>query len=94
MDALKAKPPQVHIVEEMAKVLSENTEHKYIYNSVEPDVYRSFGFPGADDLGNMFQYKRDFNEEFTALRDTQRVKKLNPVIQNFEQWVKQHASEL
>jgi uncharacterized protein YbjT (DUF2867 family) len=29
------------------------------YNDVPADVYRSFGFPGADEMGNMFQFKRD-----------------------------------
>ena len=29
-----------------------------------PEVYRGFGFPGADDLGNMFQFKRDFEADF------------------------------
>ena len=32
--------------------------------TVSPDVYRGFGFPGADDLGNMFQYKRDFEDSY------------------------------
>jgi hypothetical protein len=36
---------------------------------VPPEVYRAFGFPGADDLGNMFQFKRDFNDEFCVARD-------------------------
>jgi hypothetical protein len=35
------------------------------YNNVPPEVYRSLGFPAADDLGNMFQFKRDFNSYFT-----------------------------
>ena len=30
------------------------------YNEVSPATFRSFGFPGADDLGNMFQVYRDF----------------------------------
>ncbi len=34
-----------------------------------PEVYRSFGFPGADDLGNMFQFKRDFNDDFCGARN-------------------------
>ena len=32
------------------------------YNAVEADVYRSFGFPGADEMGNMFQAYRDFDK--------------------------------
>ena len=38
------------------------------YNAVSPEVYRSFGFPGAEDLGNMFQFKRDF-EIFCGARN-------------------------
>jgi hypothetical protein len=38
------------------------------YNAVPPAVYRSFGFPGAEDLGNMFQYKADFEAQFTGAR--------------------------
>jgi len=33
------------------------------YNSVPHEVYRGFGFPPApNDLGNMFQFKCDFEE--------------------------------
>ena len=30
---------------------------------VDADVYRGFGFPGADEMGNMFQVYRDFEKE-------------------------------
>ena len=33
------------------------------YNPVDADAYRSFGFPGADEMGNMFQVYRDFEKE-------------------------------
>ena len=46
---------------EMAKALTRALGQEVRYNNVPPEVYRSFGFPGADDLGNMFQFKRDFN---------------------------------
>src|SRR5437868_3026942 len=38
------------------------------YNAVEPDTYRGFGFPGADEMGNMFQVYRDFEKEVLAAR--------------------------
>ena len=47
--------------------------------------YRGFGFPGADDLGNMFQFKRDFNAEFCGARDLKKARALNPAMQTFEQ---------
>lgn len=57
------------------------------YNAVEPDAYRSFGFPGADELGNMFQVFRDFEKEVLGARSVAVTKTLNPALQTFEQWV-------
>jgi hypothetical protein len=49
---------------EMAAAFARAFGQEVRYNDVSPDVYRSLGFPGADDLGNMFQFKRDFNDIF------------------------------
>lgn len=64
------------------------------YNAVEPDVYRKFGFPGADELGNMFQVFRDFEEEVVGARSVELTKTLNPALQTFEQWARAHKSFL
>jgi hypothetical protein len=63
------------------------------YNAVEADVYRGFGFPGADEMGNMFQAYRDFEKEMLANRSADATRKLNPSVQTFEQFVtKQKAA--
>ena len=54
---------------------------------VVPTAYRGFGFPGADDLGNMFQYKGDFEKEFCGARDLAFSRSLNPQLQTFAQWL-------
>lgn len=64
------------------------------YNDVPPEVYRSFGFPGADDLGNMFQFKRDFNADFCGPRDVARSRKLNPELQTFDAWLAANRSRI
>ena len=64
------------------------------YNNVPPEVYRSFGFPAADDLGNMFQFKRDFNDYFVGVRDLGFARSLNPEMQTFEEWLAVHAKEI
>ena len=64
------------------------------YNAVPFDVYRSFGFPGADDLGNMFQFKHDFQEEFVGARDLAFSRSLNPQLQTFEQWLEANRDKL
>jgi len=66
-----------------AKVLGEEV----VYTDVDPATYRSFGFPGADDIGNMFQFKRDFNEEYCRVRNLEESRKLNPELLTFEAWL-------
>jgi uncharacterized protein YbjT (DUF2867 family) len=58
-----------------------------VYNEIEPEVFRSFGFPGAEDLGNMFQFKRDFNEDFCKARSIEFSRSLNPELQTLDQWI-------
>ncbi len=57
------------------------------YKDMPPEVYRSLGFPGADDLGNMFQFKRDFEKMFCGDRDVGVARSLNPSLQTFEDWL-------
>ena len=73
-------------IAQMAASLTKALGQEVVYNSVTPEVFRSFGFPGADDLGNMFQYKRDFNDEFCAARSLAFSRSLNPKLQTFDQW--------
>jgi hypothetical protein len=54
-------------------------------NDVPPEVYRSFGFPGADDLGNMFQFKRDFEHVFCGARNLDVVPSPQPLAANLRQ---------
>ena len=72
---------------EMAEKLSAALGKEVLYNNVSPETYRGFGFPGADDLGNMFQFKRDFNDDYNEIRDIDFAKKLNPELKNFDEWL-------
>jgi hypothetical protein len=80
--------------EQMAAALSHAFEQEVVYNYVPPEVYRTFGFPGADDLANMFQFKRDFETEFCAARDLSFSKALNPELQTFAQWLSRNKSRI
>ena len=79
---------------EMAAAMSRALGEQVTYQDVPPEVYRSFGFPGADDLGNMFQFKRDFNDFFRASRSVEFTRSLNPELQSFEQWLGKNASKI
>ena len=72
---------------QMAAALTRHLGREVRYNAVPPEVYRTFGFPGADDLGNMFQFKRDFNEVFCGNRDLAISRALNSSLQTFDQWL-------
>jgi uncharacterized protein YbjT (DUF2867 family) len=72
---------------QMAGAFGKALGREVHYNAVTPEVYRGFGFPGADDLGNMFQYKRDFESAFCGARDIKQSRELNPSLQSFDTWL-------
>jgi uncharacterized protein YbjT (DUF2867 family) len=72
---------------EMAAVMSKAIGKPVAYHSVSPETYRSFGFPGADDLGNMFQFYADFADDFGKARSVEFSRSLNPQLQSFDAWV-------
>ena len=80
--------------DQMAAELGRALDLDVMYNDVPPAVYRSFGFPGADDLGNMFQFKRDFNAEFCGARDIAASRALNPKLQTFREWLRDNAARI
>ena len=80
--------------EEMAAGMSKALGVPVRYNDVPPEVYRSFGFPGADDMGNMFQFKRDFNDYYCKSRSIEFARSLNPELQSYEQWLAANAKAI
>ncbi len=79
---------------QMAAALSKALGQDVRYNDVEPEVYRSFDFPGAEDLGNMFQFKRDFERDYCGARDLKFARVLNPELQTFDQWLAQNKGRI
>ncbi len=79
---------------QMADAFTEVLGQEVRYNAVPADVYRGFGFPGADELGNMFQFKRDFNEEYCGARKLETGRSLNPEMQKLRDWLSQHKDQI
>jgi uncharacterized protein YbjT (DUF2867 family) len=79
---------------EMAAAMSEALGQPIGYNDVPADVYRTFPFPGADDIGNMYQFKRDFNDYYVGARDLNVARSLNPQLQNFKTWLGENAARI
>jgi uncharacterized protein YbjT (DUF2867 family) len=77
---------------QFAEAFSRVLGKEVIYNSVTPEVYRSFDFPGADDMGNMFQFKRDFENDYTKSRDIELSRSLNPSLLSFNDFLIQNKN--
>ena len=79
---------------EMAAAFTRALGEEVRYQDVTPEAYRGLGFPGADDLGNMFQFKRDFEQAFRAARSVDVARGLNPSLQTFDVWLARNKARI
>jgi uncharacterized protein YbjT (DUF2867 family) len=81
-------------VSQMAEKVSKAMGINAKYNPVTPDQFRAFGFPGAEDLGNMFQVYADFEKEVVGARNLDVARSLNPKLKTFDQWLEANKSKI
>lgn len=74
----------------MTKAFGRDVRHQDVPHS----VYRGFGFPGAEDLGNMFQFNHDFAEQFCGARSLSESRALNPALMTFESWLAENKHRI
>jgi uncharacterized protein YbjT (DUF2867 family) len=79
---------------QMAKSLSKALGQQVNYNAIPPATYRGLGFPGADDLGNMFQFFSEFEQDCCDARGISETKTLNPELQTFDRWLAANKSRI
>lgn len=79
---------------QMAEKLSRALGEEVRYYAMDPGVYRGLGFPGADLIGNMFHFKRDFEAEYVGPRDHDLARELNPELQDFDTWLAENAPRI
>jgi uncharacterized protein YbjT (DUF2867 family) len=58
------------------------------------DDYRALGFPGADDMGNMYEHHAILGEAFRRHRSPEVARALNPALQSFDAWLSANASRI
>jgi uncharacterized protein YbjT (DUF2867 family) len=80
--------------EQMAAAYTKALGEPVRYNAVPWDVYRGFGFPGAEDLGNMFQFYCDFGDYFCGARSLSTSRALNPSLKSFDAWLAANKSRI
>tara|TARA_B100000686_G_scaffold329854_1_gene391442 strand:- start:859 stop:1752 length:894 start_codon:yes stop_codon:yes gene_type:complete len=80
--------------EQMAATLNNvMTDGEVKYNHVPFEIYRKLGFPGVEELSNMFEFKVVHNERFCERRNMDNVKKLiTPV--SFKEWCEKNKDKL
>lgn len=79
---------------EMAAKFANALGRKVGFNDVPFDVYRGLGFPGAEDLGNMFQYQAILGDEFARSRDVALSRSLNPGLLSFDAWLTKNKGSI
>ena len=79
---------------EMAESFTKALGQEVVYNTVPFDVFRGLDFPGAEDLGNMFQFFHDFEDYFSGARSIEFTKSLNPSLQNFDGWLEENKNKI
>lgn len=80
--------------DEMAAGLTRALGEPVRYQSVSAEAYRGFGFPGAEDLGNMFQAIAEFPEPFGSPEELAATRALDPDVQTFDQWLADNAGRI
>jgi uncharacterized protein YbjT (DUF2867 family) len=80
--------------EELAAGLADALGEPVGYNAVTPEEYRHFGFPGADELANMFQFKVEFEEMYCAARDLVLSRRLHPGLTSYARWLEHNAERI
>ena len=71
----------------MARALGRSVE----FADVPFGVFRGLGFPGAEDLGNMFEFHAIRGDEFLRSRDPGLSRSLNPGLLDFDSWLAANA---
>jgi len=79
---------------QMADSFAKALGQEVVFNAIPFDVYRGLGFPGADDLGNMFQFYHDFEEYFCGVRSVDFTKSINPELKSFDNWLSEVKSKI
>ncbi|MFH8470210.1 NmrA family NAD(P)-binding protein [Streptomyces sp. NPDC017991] len=77
---------------EMAAELAAALGEQVLYSPLKPADFREFGFPGANDLANMFQYQADCSDALVEARDIEISRSLNPELQDFSTWLKHNKA--
>ena len=79
---------------EYAAAFSRHLDVPVSFYDMPFDEYRALGFPGADDMGNMYEHHAILGEAFRRHRSPEVARALNPALQSFDDWLSANASRI
>jgi uncharacterized protein YbjT (DUF2867 family) len=79
---------------QMADRLAHALQEPVDYVDLSPAKFAALGFPGADELANMFQFQTEFEQLFCAARNPDCARELFPGLQTFAGWLERNAARL
>lgn len=80
--------------EQMAAGMAKHLGEPVTFTDIPFEVYRNLGFPGAEDMSNMFQVQSLFSREFVANRSVELSRTLHPGLQNFDTWLSRNIRQI
>lgn len=80
--------------QQMAAGLAKHLGEPVSFTDIPFEIYRNLGFPGAEDMSNMFQVQSLFSKEFLANRDVKVARALHPGLQDFDAWLSRNVKKI
>jgi len=80
--------------EQIAAALGTVLGEPVAYRPPTHDQVRGLGFPGAEELGNMFQYYAEFPGAYLGRRDLAAARQVNPNPRSLTDFLAAHRAEL
>jgi uncharacterized protein YbjT (DUF2867 family) len=79
---------EFHTGQEIADAFGKLLDMPVVFNSVEPAMYASFGFPGAADLASMFRFFVSFKPVHREVAGTEKLLGRKP--DTLAAWIEEH----
>jgi uncharacterized protein YbjT (DUF2867 family) len=79
---------------QMAARLSYALGEPVRHDALDPTDYVRLGLAGGAEMANMFQFKRDFSDEYRTVRDVDATRALHPGLMRFDDFLARHAAQI
>lgn len=79
---------------QLAELLGDVLGEQVSYRPITPDQLRALDFPGAVEIGNMYQFYADASDSFLTARDIEVARSLDPRLRSLSDWLREHKDDI